>query len=158
MTEVGLERGIRVRRCDLMVKANSTRSRSHKRGSKCLAGMTITEVVVASGLLVIALVPTLRALGTATLTQTKIAWKTQSLALARGKLDEIRARCVHHYGDSFTQSSVVLDGAYLCNISDGGDTNLKLLTVAVGYDVDSNGSLSNDETEVTLATYIANCF
>jgi len=118
--------------------------------------MTITEVVVASGLLVLALVPTLRALSAATLTQTKIAQKTQSLALARGKLDEIRARCTDHYDESFTQSSVVLDGAYLCRVSDDEDTDLRLVTVAVGYDADSDGFLSGDEIEVTLATYVAN--
>ena len=141
-----------------MVKESSRRSQSRRGRRRCSAGLTITEVVVASTLLALALVPTLRALGAATLAQTRIAQKTRSLALARGKLDEIRARCLLHYDQSFTQSAVVLDGACLCNISDSGDTDLRLLTIAVGYDADGNGVLSSSETEVTLATYVANCF
>ena len=140
-----------------MMNADSTRSQGRGKGLRRSAGLTITEVVVASSLLVLALVPALRALSAATLTQTKIVKKTESLALARGKLDEIRARCVYHYDESFTQFSVALDGAYLCTVSDNADADLRLLTVSVGYDGDGDGSLSSDEIQVTLATYVADC-
>lgn len=110
---------------------------------------------MASSLLLIAIVPILKALSAATFTHTRLERKTQSLALARGKLDEIRARCVHHYGDSYSQSSVSLGDSYLCNVSDDRDASLRLVTVAVGFDANADGVLATEEVEVTLATYIA---
>jgi hypothetical protein len=32
---------------------------------------------------------------------------------------------------------------------------LKLITVSVGFDTDSNGQLSSQETQATLTTYVA---
>jgi hypothetical protein len=34
-------------------------------------------------------------------------------------------------------------------------TDLKQITVSVGYDGNGNGTLSSDEVEITLATYVA---
>ncbi|UCD50902.1 MAG: hypothetical protein JSW27_25680 [Phycisphaerales bacterium] len=118
-------------------------------------GVTLTEVVVSSALLVVALVPALRALTIAHMTGTQIEQKTQSLILAQGKLDEIRARSIHHYGTSFRGRSEVLVRSYLCDVTDDEDPGLRLVTVSVGHDDDANGRLSTGETEVTLATYIA---
>lgn len=119
------------------------------------AGVTLTEVVVASGLLVITIVPILEALSGATLTSTKIERKTRSLALAQAKLEEIRARSIYHYGDSFQESSSLLEGSYLCTVTDDGHLSLRLVTVSVGYDANLDGSLSGSEVDVTLKTYVA---
>mgnify|MGYP000007234685 CR=1 FL=1 len=84
-----------------------------------------------------------------------IEHKTQSVLLAQGKLEEIRARCVHHYTDSFRESSAKLAGSYLCTVTDDQDPKLRQITVAVGYDIDSDGRLSDREEEVRLSTYVA---
>lgn len=118
-------------------------------------GVTLTEVVVAAALLAVAVVPVLRALTVAQATGTIVERKTQSLILAQGTLDEIRARAFHHYDRSFRKDSESLVGAYLCRVTDDQHPNRRLVTVAVGYDVDSNGHLSAKEVNVTLATYIA---
>jgi Tfp pilus assembly protein PilV len=118
-------------------------------------GVTLTEVVISSALLVVALVPALRALTIAQMTGTQIEQKTQSLILAQGKLDEIRARSVHHYDTSFHERSKVLARSYLCDVTDDEDPDLRLVTVSVGHDDDANGRLSNRETRITLATYVA---
>lgn len=119
------------------------------------AGVTLTEVVVASSLLVIAIIPILKALGTANLTAAIVERKTRSLTLAQAKLDEIKARSVYHYDDSFTENSTSLDGAYLCNVSDDSDPDLRTVSVAVGYDLDGDSTLAAGEVEVTLTTYLA---
>jgi hypothetical protein len=105
--------------------------------------------------LAIAIVPILKALSTATLTSTKIERKTRSLALAQTKLDEIRARSIYSYGQSFRESSRLLEDSYLCSVSDDGDPSLRSVSVSVGYDVNLDGRLARDEVDVTLATYIA---
>ena len=119
-------------------------------------GFTLTEVVVASALLIIAIVPILKALTSAQVTNTIIERKTRSLTLAQAKLDEIRARSIYHYTDSFSETSVSLDGLYLCSVVDtSGGSDIRTIEVSVGYDENNNGVLGNDEVEVTLTTLVA---
>ncbi len=120
------------------------------------AGLTLTEVVIASALLITAMVPILKGLTSANLGTVILERKTKSLILARGRLDEIKARSVYHYSQSFAESNVSLDGSYLCNVADEtAGSNLRKMTVSVGYDYNSDNILDTDEIEVTLTTYIA---
>jgi branched-subunit amino acid permease len=123
-------------------------------------GLSIIEVTMASALLIVAMAPILVSLTKANLWSTQIEQKTQSLVLAQGKLDSIRASSVYSFGasGSFTASNVVLSGSYLCNVTDTTITAnyLKQITVSVGYDDSGNGVLSSSEVQVTLTTYIAN--
>ncbi|MCJ7729598.1 MAG: hypothetical protein MUO27_06950 [Sedimentisphaerales bacterium] len=117
-------------------------------------GLSIIEVAMASALLIVAMVPILKALTKAHMFASEIERKTQSLVLAQGKLDEIRARSIYHYSDSFAASGSAFGGSYLCNVEDTGPgSDLRTITVKVGYS--SDATLSPDEVEVTLATYIA---
>jgi Tfp pilus assembly protein PilV len=121
-------------------------------------GLSIIEVAMASVLLIVAMVPILRSLTKANMLSSSVERKTQCLALAQGKLDEIRARSIYNFGSSgsFTASNVVLSGSYLCNITDTTvATDLKQITVSVGYDDNHNGSLTGDKMEVTLTTCFA---
>jgi len=120
------------------------------------AGFTLTEVVVASAILIIAIVPILRALTSAHLSTTIIEHRTHSLILAQAKLDEIRARSIYNYSSSFTETSTSLDGPYLCSVADTTvSSNLRKITVSVGYDLNVNSTLEADEIEITLATLVA---
>lgn len=120
------------------------------------AGFTLTEVLVASTLLVIAIVPILRALTISHLNTGFIERKTRSLALARGKLEEIKAKSIYSYSSGFSENSTSLDGSYLCNVADvSAGTNLRTITVSVGYDSNGNGNLAADEIEVAMATRLA---
>jgi Tfp pilus assembly protein PilV len=120
------------------------------------AGFTLTEVVIASALLIIAMVPILKGLTSAHLGTVIIELKSRSLILAQARLDEIKARSVYHYSDTFTQANVSVDGSYLCNVDDIAiSANLRKITVSVGYDHDGNNTLDPNEIEVTLATCFA---
>ena len=120
------------------------------------AGLTLTEVVIASALLIIAMVPILKGLTSANLGTVIIERKSRSLILARSELDEIKARSVYHYSDTFAQTDAPLDGPYLCNVADSAvSSNLRKITVSVGYDLDGSNTLEPDEIEVTLATCLA---
>ena len=120
------------------------------------AGFTLTETVVASALLVVAIVPILRALTSAHLNTGIIERKTCSLILAQAKLDEIKARSIYHYADKFKEKDLSLDGSYLCNIADASKgNNLRTITVSVGYDLNGNNVLADDEILVTLKTLLA---
>jgi Tfp pilus assembly protein PilV len=118
-------------------------------------GLSIIEVVMASALLIVAMVPILRSLTKANMYSAEVGTKTQSLVLAQDKLDEIKARAVYHYSDSFTANDTVLSGSYFCDVTDDGDPTLRTITVSVGFDQNGDGVLSSGEYEVTLATKIA---
>lgn len=130
-----------------------------KKKSKILnrfAGFTLTEVVIASALLIIAMVPILKGLTSAHAGTMIIERKSRSLILAQAKLDEIKARSVYHYSDSFTETNTSLDGSYLGSVTDvSAGSNLRTIMVSVGFDHDGDSILDSDEIEVTLSTYVA---
>ena len=102
------------------------------------------------------MVPILKGLTSAHLSTVIIERKSRSLILAQARLDEIKARSVYHYSDSFAETNTSIDGSYLCNVDDSSiNTNLRKITVSVGYDHDGDNILDPDEIEVALATCIA---
>lgn len=127
-----------------------------KAGMRKRRGFTVIEVVVASALLLAAIVPVLKALTTAYVTGTEIEQKTRSLMYARSKLDEIKLRSVYNYDSTFTASDTSLGNSYFYRVSDTpSGTDLRTITVIVGYDSNGNSTLSSDEIQVTLSTLIA---
>lgn len=118
-------------------------------------GVTLTEVVVASSLLAISIVPLLKALGTAHVMDRTIERKSWSLMLAQQKLEEIRALSVYHYEDVHGTNSESLRDGYLCTVTDDGNDTLRTIVVSVGFDGDANGVLSAQEIDVSLYTRLA---
>ena len=120
------------------------------------SGFTLTEVVVASSLLIVAMVPILKGLTGAHLTSTLIERKTRSLVLAQAKLDDIKARTIYNYAGSYSEVNTALETNYLCTVKDAAvGTGLRQIAVAVGFDTNGNGSLGAGETTVVLETQIA---
>ena len=120
-------------------------------------GFTLTEVVIASSLLVIAIIPILRALTVAQVSNRIIEHRTNSLFLAQAKLDEIKAHSVYNYSSSFSETDSALEGSYLCNVADTSvNSYLRQITVSVGEDLNGNSTLDADEIDITLATLVAN--
>ena len=117
---------------------------------------SLVEVVVASGLLAIAMVPILRGLTSAHFAAAIIERKTKSLTLAKAEIDEIRARMIYNYNSSYNKNNVSLDGSYLCRVSLNAVTSeMKNVSVDVGFDTNGNGILVNSEVLVSLNTLVA---
>lgn len=124
--------------------------------SRTRAGLTLTEVVIASAILIVAMVPILKALTSTYLNTAIIERKTRSLILAQARLDEIKARSVYDYSRSFAESNLSLDGSFLCNVADTSEGSyLRKITVSIGSDLNDNDVLDIDEIEVVLTTYVA---
>ncbi|MCH7916382.1 MAG: hypothetical protein IIC50_00170 [Planctomycetes bacterium] len=118
-------------------------------------GVTLIEVVVASALLLTSLIPILKALTVGQVTARIVDQKTRSLTLAQAKLDEIKIKLIYSFSTSTSASNVVLDGSYLCNVTDDGDSALKTISVAVGFDRNGDSTLSASEVVITLTTLCA---
>ena len=120
------------------------------------AALTLTEVVVASSLLIFAIVPILKGLTSVHVNSIIIERKTRSLTLAQAKLNEIKARSIYDYVGNFTEVNNPLEGSYLCTVTDGAvSANLRSIDVVVGYDLDGNNILGGSEVQVILETLIA---
>jgi len=120
------------------------------------SGFTLTEVLVASMLLLIAMVPLLKALTQNSRTSVIVERRTQSLTLAQSKLSRIKAQAINSFNSNFGQSNQSLSGSYLCNVTQATDgSDLKNIIIIVGHDRNGNNSLTADEYEVTLQTKIA---
>lgn len=120
------------------------------------AAFTFTEVIVASTLLIFAIVPILKALTSVHVNSIKIERKTRSLTLAKAKLNEIKAKSVYDYASNFTETNVSIDGSYLCTVRDVAvNGNLRSIAVVVGYDANGNNAVESGEVSVTLETLIA---
>jgi hypothetical protein len=119
-------------------------------------GITLTEVVTASALLLTGMMPILKSLTGSHLISRTIENKTQSLAYAQDKLDDIRSRSIYFFDNSFNESSSALGGQYLRSVTESSSgSNLKQITVTVGYDDDNDALLESSEVDVTLSTYVA---
>lgn len=131
--------------------------RVRKTGSK-QSGFTLVEVVVAASLLLIGIVPILTALTSALTTTAFVEQKTHCLAVAQGKLEEIKARALYDWPNSGSYNeNAAYFGSYRYSVSDQMHFSqmYRTVTVSSGYDSDGNNILGSDEILVTLTTLIA---
>ena len=128
-----------------------------KRNKICnnVKAFTLSEVIIASVILIIAIVPILKALTSSHALDIKIEQRTRSLTLAEAKLEDITARSIYGWSTDFNASSVSLEGSYLCTVADGAASDLRKIMILVGYDQNGNRVLDSDEVEVTLKTLLA---
>jgi len=135
----------------LTIDANNIRRRPRRKA------FTMIEAMVASGLLAIAMVPILRGLTSAHFAAAVIEHRTKSLTFAKTELDEIKARMIYSYSGSYEKTNDALGGSYLCTVDvDTINSDIKDVSVEVGYDTAGNGILVSSEVLVNLNTLIAN--
>ncbi len=134
-----------------------------KNANKKSAGFTLTEVIVASSLLIMAMVPILKGLTSVHLTASLVEQRTKSLDYAQTILENIKARSVYDFTGNYNKVNEevedVIDGvdeSYLyTSRAVAQSPNLKRMTVVTGYDKNDNGTLQTAEVLVTLDTLIA---
>ena len=120
-------------------------------------GITLTEVLVSSLLLIIAIIPILKGMTVATVDTKKIEHKTKAAFLAQEKLDWIKGKSVYDYtngGSGWAVTGEDLGGGYWCNISqsypyDPASEDLMQIQIEAGHNSSGNNVL------VTLTSMIA---
>jgi hypothetical protein len=118
-------------------------------------GVTLTEVIVASALLVLSIVPLLKALTVTQMQDRALERKSWSLLAAQRELELLRARCLSRYDTCYRADSRLLSDGFLCTVDDDAHPVLRTVTVSVGLDADGDGVLAGDEVEVHLSTRLA---
>ncbi|MFC1763608.1 hypothetical protein ACFL6U_16210 [Planctomycetota bacterium] len=119
------------------------------------SGMTLVEVVVASGLLIAGIVPILRAMTTSHVTLRHVEQHSRSLSLAQAELASLQARARIQYSQDLGQSNVDWGNGYRGIVTDDRHATLRTVSVSAGFDDNDDGRLSGGERDVQLTTYIA---
>lgn len=118
-------------------------------------GYTLTEVLVASALLVAVSIPMFKALTANYVFSNAIQYKTRSVICAKSRLDRARAIAVGQYNTALTESDVDTGQGYLCSVTDTGfAADIRTVSVSAGYDKDEDGTLDAGEIQITLSTLI----
>ncbi len=118
-------------------------------------GMTFTEVLIATLILSLAMVPILQAMSRVHLFSSRMEKTCRSVILAGNQMEELRARAASDFVSSWSVSDQVLAEGYLGRIEADTDPLLRTVSVFVGYDENRNGSLESSEILATLRTKIA---
>ena len=103
--------------------------------------MTFTEVLVASLILSLAMVPVLKAMTQGHRYSRMLERKTQCLIAARNAIEQLRARAIENYNSSW--SVPINRSGVLVNISAGSNPDLRTVTVTAGFDENQNRSLDS---------------
>jgi Tfp pilus assembly protein PilV len=123
---------------------------------KSKKGYTLTEVLVASALLIAVSVPMLKALTSGYVFSNSIKYKTKSVICAKSRLDRARAIAAGQYNTSLAENNTPMGDGYLCSVDDTGYSgDIRTVSVSAGLDMDGNGSLASSEIQITLTTLIA---
>jgi Tfp pilus assembly protein PilV len=123
---------------------------------KSKKGYTLTEVLVASALLIAVSVPMLKALTSGYVFSNSIKYKTKSAICAKSRLDRARAIAAGQYNTSLAENNTSLGDGYLCSVNDTGYSgDIRTVAVSAGLDIDGNGSLASNEIQIILTTLIA---
>ena len=122
----------------------------HKRG------FTLTEVLVASSVLALALIPILNALTRSGRMSIQLEEKSRSLMHAQSLLEELNARAVEEYDVSWAAADLAHGQGYYSSVSDVplGDS-LRRITVETGVDHNQNQHLDGGEVMVRFQFLIS---
>jgi Tfp pilus assembly protein PilV len=132
----------------------------HKSKRRCISarnkGITLTEVVVASTLMLVAMIPMLKGLSNSHMVSAAVEQKTRALILAQAKMEELKARSINNYAVKFGENNTLLGDSYICTVSDSSVTpDIRTITVKVGFDDSGNNILGAGEIDIELSTMIA---
>jgi len=118
--------------------------------------ITLMEVLIASALLAVALVPIFQVLTRGMTLARDIQLRTTAAFLAEKEVETALAAAAEDFGVDLEKSSEDLGDGYLVMI-DGVEEGLrKTFSVQVGWDTDGDGTLDGDEVLVTFVTRAAN--
>lgn len=123
--------------------------------NRCSAGMTFTEVLVATAILAFAMVPILKAMAGVHMNSSKMEKKNKSLMIAQNQIEQLRARAIADFGSSWSAPNQSSGGGYLYSVSAGSGSSLRTVTVTAGFDENQNLLLDSTEVLASLRTLIA---
>ena len=118
-------------------------------------GLTLMEVLVASALLGIALVPAFDMVTRGMVLARDVEVRSRAVFLAEREMETALATAAQNFGTSLAKQSADLGDGYRATVTETVSGLKKTVAVQVGFDTDSNRTLSSGEVLVTFATVVA---
>jgi len=118
-------------------------------------GLTLMEVLVASALLGIALVPAFDMVTRGMVLARDVEVRSRAVFLAEREMETALAAAGQNFSASLTKQSQDLGDGYLTIVTETVSGLTKTVAVQVGFDADRNGTLSSGEVLATFATVVA---
>ena len=118
-------------------------------------GMTLVEVLLATTLLAVALVPVFSMMPQALAMTRQIEVRTRATFLAQQEMERILVEAPGNFSRDFSAAAKDLGNGYLASITDAPyGASAKQITVQVGQDTSGDGALAGGEALVTLVTVV----
>jgi len=119
------------------------------------SGLTLMEVLVASALLGIALVPAFDMVTRGMVLARDVEVRSRAVFLAEREMETALAAAAQNFGTSLAKQSADLGDGYRATVTETVSGLTKTVGVQVGFDADGNRTLSSGEVLVTFATVVA---
>ena len=119
------------------------------------SGLTLMEVLVASALLGIALVPAFDMVTRGMVLARDVEVRSRAVFLAEREMETALAVAARDFSTSLAKQSQDLGDGYRATVTETVSGLKKTLAVQVGFDTDRNRTLSSGEVLVTFATVVA---
>ena len=123
-------------------------------------GFTLIEIMLASVILVISIIPVTMMLPRIYKDNESIALANRAVFLGQMKMEEVKTKALTFYNSNNSVASATAfaspDNMYKFTVSDVYDTNIKTLIVTVWYDKNNNNAHDGSEEWVQYKTKIAN--
>ena len=119
------------------------------------SGLTLLEVLVASVLLGIALVPAFDMVTRGMVLARDVEVRSRAVFLAEREMETALAAAGQDFGTSLAKQSADLGGGYRATVTETVSGLKKTVAVQVGFDADRNRTLSSGEVLATFATVVA---
>ena len=118
-------------------------------------GLTLIEVLVASALLGLALVPAFDMVARGMVLARDVEVRSRAVFLAEREMETALATATENFSTSLAKQSADLGDGYRATVTESTSGLLKTVAVQVGFDADRNGALSSGEVLATFATVVA---
>jgi len=118
-------------------------------------GLTLMEVLVASALLGVALVPAFDMVTRGMVLARDVEVRSRAVFLAEREMETALAAAGQDFGASLAKQSADLGDGYRATVTETVSGLTKTVGVQVGFDADGNRTLSSGEVLVTFATVVA---
>ena len=118
-------------------------------------GLTLMEVLVASALLGIALVPAFDMVTRGMVLARDVEVRSRAVFLAEREMEIALAKATENFSTSLAKPSADLGDGYRATVTESTSGLMKTVIVQAGFDTNTNGVLGSDEVLASFATIVA---
>ena len=122
-------------------------------------GFTLIELMLASMILVISIIPMTMMLPRIFTDNTSIEHTNRAVFLAQLKMEEMKTKVLTYFNHNYSENVTAFaspNNVFKYKITDNNDPNIKTITVEVWYDKINNNTVDTGEEYIKFITKVCN--